>query len=70
MTTKPAGDKDQREDQPADATIERDVDGHALPLTEFHRTIATSRVRESVEGERPGHPRKTTRNQPKGRNGR
>jgi hypothetical protein len=70
MTTKPAGNKDPREGQPADVTGERDVDGHALPQTEFHRTIATSRVRESVDGERPGHPRKTTRNQPKGRHGR
>jgi hypothetical protein len=70
MTKKPAGDKDPREGRPADETGEHDVDGHGLPQTEFHRSIATSRVRESVDSDRPGQPRKSTRNQPKGRSGR
>jgi hypothetical protein len=70
MTTKPARDQEQPGVEPADEIGEQDVDGHSLAQTEFHRQIATSRARESVEGSRPGHPRKADKAQSKGRNGR
>jgi hypothetical protein len=56
--------------EPADDTGEQDVEGHSLAQTEFHRPIATSRARESVEWTRPGQERKTAKGQSKGRHGR
>jgi hypothetical protein len=69
MTSKPARNKEP-EIEPADVTGEHDVEGHSLVQTDFHRQIATSRTRESVEGTRPGQERKTVKGQSKGRHGR
>jgi hypothetical protein len=70
MTSKPARNTDKAQIEPADATVEQDVEGHSLAQTEFHRQIATSRTRESVEWTRPGQERKSAKNQSKGRHGR
>jgi hypothetical protein len=70
MTTKPTRDQEQPAVEPADVPGERDVDGHLLAQTGFHRQIATSRVREPAEYERPGQTRKATKGQSRGRSGR
>jgi hypothetical protein len=70
MTSKPARNQDEPKTEPADVTGELDVDGHSLSQTDFHRQIATSRTRESVEWTRPGQERKTVKGQSKGRHGR
>jgi hypothetical protein len=70
MSTKPTRNQDKPEVEPADIPGEQDVEGHSLAQTEFHRQIATSRTRESVEWTRPGQERKTAKGQSKGRNGR
>ena len=70
MTNKAVRNQDQPDIEPADVTGEQDVEGHSLAQTEFHRPIATSRARESVEWTRPGQERKSAKGQPKGRHGR
>jgi hypothetical protein len=70
MSTKRARNQVQPDIEPADVTGEQDVEGHSLAQTEFHRQIATSRTRESVEWTRLGQERKTAKGQTKGRNGR
>ncbi len=70
MTSKPVRKQEQPQIDPADVTGEKDVEGHSLSETEFHRPNVTSRTRESVEWTRPGQERKTNKGQSKGRHGR
>ncbi len=70
MTSKPARNQEEPQIDPADVTGEPDVEGHSLSQTAFHRPIATSRARESVEWTRPGQERKTAKGPSKGRHGR
>jgi hypothetical protein len=71
MTTeRSVNDEEQPEIEPTDVTGEQDVEGHSLVQSDFHRQIATSRTRESVEWTRPGASRKIAKNESKGRSGR
>ena len=72
MTTRKTAREPDRDPEigTSDAPVTDDVDGHSLLQSDFHRQIATSRARESVEWTRPGQSRKQTKEQSKGRNGR